>query len=39
MRPIAPSEILDLVAYEKVREVRRRDVIALKQQRRVQLGR
>lgn len=33
------SEILNLVEYEKVREARRREVIALKQRRRVSLGR
>ena len=39
MKPIAPSDVLDLVAYEKVRDTRRREVIALKQHRRVQVGR
>ena len=39
MRPIAAGEILDLYAYEKVREARRRAVIALKQVRRVAVGR
>ena len=39
MTLIAPSDILDLVAYEKVRDARRREVIALKRDRRVQVGR
>ena len=39
MNPIAASDVLDLVAYERVREARRREVIALKQHRRVQVGR
>jgi len=37
--PIARSEILNLYDYEKVREAKRRDVIALKERRRVQVGR
>ncbi len=39
MRPVAVAEILDLVAYERVREARRRAVIALKERRRVHVGR
>jgi hypothetical protein len=39
MKPIAVGDILDLVAYERVRERRRREVIALKEHRRVQVGR
>ncbi len=39
MKPIARDEILNLYEYEKVREARRRDVIALKETRRVQVGR
>ena len=39
MRPVAPAEILNLYEYEKVREERRRAVIALKQRRRVTVGR
>lgn len=38
MRAIAPSEILDLVAWEKAREARRAEIIALKRQRRIALG-
>ena len=39
MTPIARSEILNLYDYEIVREARRREVIALKQRRRVSVGR
>lgn len=39
MKPITPDEILDLVEYERVREARRRAVIALKADRRVAVGR
>jgi uncharacterized protein DUF3501 len=39
MRPITPREILNLHEYEKVREARRRAVIALKAHRRVTVGR
>jgi hypothetical protein len=39
MMPIRRDEILDLYEYEKVREVRRREVIALKARRRVAVGR
>jgi hypothetical protein len=39
VRPVAVAEILDLVAYERVREARRRAVIALKERRRVHVGR
>lgn len=39
MKPIAAAEVLNLYDYEKVREARRRAVIALKQRRRVQVGR
>ena len=39
MTPIAPGEILNLYDYEKVREARRRAVIALKAERRVAVGR
>ena len=39
MRPIAPDEILNLYDYEKVRDERRRAVIALKSERRVGVGR
>jgi hypothetical protein len=38
MTPIAPDEILDLDDYERVREARRRAVIALKAERRVTVG-
>lgn len=38
MREIAFSEIRNLVEYEKVRESMRRDVIALKQNRRISVG-
>jgi len=39
MRPVAPGEILNLYDYEKVRDARRRAVIALKSDRRVNVGR
>jgi hypothetical protein len=39
VKPVEVGEILDLVAYERVREARRRAVIALKARRRVQVGR
>jgi Protein of unknown function (DUF3501) len=39
MTPIAPAEILNLYDYERVRDARRRDVIALKAERRVGVGR
>jgi hypothetical protein len=39
MRPVDPGEILNLYDYEKVREARRRAVIALKSERRVAVGR
>ena len=39
MTPIAAREVLNLYEYEKVREARRREIIALKQRRRVQVGR
>jgi hypothetical protein len=39
VKPISPSEILNLHEYEKVREARRAEVIALKRIRRVQVGR
>ena len=39
MKPVEISEILDLVAYEKARDTRRRSVIELKRQRRVTVGR
>ena len=39
MKPVHSSEILNLHEYEKVREKRRADIIALKTKRRVQLGR
>jgi len=39
LKPIAVAEILDLVAYERARAARRREVIALKERRRVQVGR
>ena len=39
MKPIAREEILNLYEYEKVRDARRREVIALKTARRVQVGR
>jgi hypothetical protein len=39
LRPVTTAEILNLVEYEKVREARRRAVIALKRERRVSVGR
>ena len=39
MMPIAAGEILNLYDYERVRDARRRDVIALKAERRVGVGR
>ena len=39
MMPIAAAELLNLYDYEKVREARRRAVIALKAERRVAVGR
>ena len=39
MKPIAAADVLNLYEYEKVREARRQAVIALKQRRRVQVGR
>jgi len=39
MKPLATSEILNLVEYEKVREARRRELIELKKSRRVAVGR
>jgi hypothetical protein len=39
MTPITAADILDLHEYEKVREARRRAVIALKRDRRVTVGR
>ncbi|MGH7277141.1 MAG: DUF3501 family protein [Candidatus Rokuibacteriota bacterium] len=39
MKRLEPGEILNLYEYEKVREARRREVIALKAARRVQVGR
>lgn len=39
MKPIDVAEVLNLYDYEKVREERRRAVIALKQRRRVHVGR
>ncbi|MEK7385851.1 MAG: DUF3501 family protein [candidate division NC10 bacterium] len=39
MKLLEPSEILNLVEYEKVREARRRAIIELKRRRRVQVGR
>jgi hypothetical protein len=39
MKPLTADEILDLYAYEKVRDERRRAVIALKAHRRVAVGR
>jgi hypothetical protein len=38
VKPIALSDIKDLVEYEKARERMRADIIALKQRRRVALG-
>jgi hypothetical protein len=39
MRPLGTDEILNLYEYEKVREARRRAIIALKAERRVGVGR
>jgi hypothetical protein len=39
MRHLDVSDILDLVEYEKVRDVRRREIIELKRARRVAVGR
>jgi hypothetical protein len=39
MTPLVVADILDLVAYEKVRDARRREIVALKKRRRVQVGR
>ena len=39
MRQLETSEILNLVDYEKVRDVRRREIIELKRHRRVSVGR
>jgi hypothetical protein len=39
VKPIAATDVLNLYEYEKVREARRQAVIALKQRRRVQVGR
>jgi hypothetical protein len=39
MRPVVPAEILNLYDYERVRDARRRAVIALKNDRRVGVGR
>ena len=39
MKLLEPSEILNLVEYEKVRVARRRDIVELKQARRVSVGR
>ena len=39
MRQLETSEILNLVEYEKVRDVRRREIIELKRPRRVSVGR
>ena len=39
MKPLELSEILNLVEYEKVRAARRREIVALKQARRVSVGR
>jgi len=38
MKPIALAEILNLYEYEKVREARRRELIGIKSERRVQVG-
>src|SRR5262249_38272727 len=38
MTPLRPTEILNLYEYEKVRETRRAEIIALKNARRVQVG-
>jgi hypothetical protein len=39
MRPIAFADILNVYEYEKVREARRRELIGLKAERRVEVGR
>ena len=39
MRPIEANEVLNLYEYEKVRDARRRALIALKADRRVAVGR
>ncbi len=39
MKPIVAGDVLNLYEYEKVRDARRQAVIALKQRRRVQVGR
>jgi len=39
MKPIAFADILNVYEYEKVREVRRRELIGIKSERRVQVGR
>ena len=39
MKPIASAEILNVYEYEKVREARRRELIGIKSERRVQVGR
>ena len=39
MKPITAADVLNVYEYEKVREARRQAVIALKQRRRVQVGR
>lgn len=39
MTPITRAEILDLHAYEKVRDAQRREIIAVKSSRRVSVGR
>ena len=39
MKPVEAGEILNLYEYERVREARRREIIALKAQRRVGVGR
>lgn len=39
MRPVQASEILGLTEYEKVRDARRREIVALKRHRRVAVGR
>jgi len=38
MEKVRPSEVLDLVAYEKVRDAMRADIIARKRNRRVSVG-
>ena len=39
MKPIARDEIINFYEYEKVRDGKRREVIALKEKRRIQVGR